>query len=193
MRAVPVALALALIAGVAAAQDAMPITPQNPETVPSAVPVAPIAPATSAEPAPAAPAAPNPSYRPGFLDTLGRWFGSSRAAIDSQVKNTQSTLSAIGDQAKDAAAVAGQAANTIVGLSGTRIVTGRQVCVVAPNGAPDCAPAVDALCRTQGMRTGQSLEINTSQKCPARVWFSGRSPQPGECRTETFVTRAVCR
>lgn len=189
MRAGPVALAFALLlVGAAAAQDAMPITPST-EAPP---PAAPAAPETPVEPPPAAPA-PNPNYRPGFLDTLGRWFGSSQAAIDSQVKNTQETLSAIGGQAKDAAAVAGQAANTIVGLSGTRIVSGRQVCAVAPNGAPDCAPAVEALCRTKGMRTGQSLDINTSQKCPVRVWLSGRPPKPGECRTDTFVTRAVCR
>ncbi|MGH6770285.1 MAG: hypothetical protein ACRECO_14825, partial [Xanthobacteraceae bacterium] len=190
MRAFLVGTACALLAaGFAAAQEAIPIVPQSPETAPSA---APAAPATPAEPAPAAPV-PDPNYQPGFLDALGRWFGASKTAIDSQVKNTQDTLSSIGGQAKDVAGVAGQAAGTIVGLSGTRVVTGRQVCVVASNGAPDCAPAVDALCSAQGMRVGQSLEINTSQKCPVRVWLSGRTPKAGECRTETFVTRAVCR
>jgi hypothetical protein len=187
-RVFPVGFACALLVTVitADAQEVVPNTPGAAETLPSAAP-----PAPPTEPAPTPP--PDPNYRPGFLDTLGRWLGSSKAAIDSQVKTTQETLGAIGDQAKGAAGVAGQAADTIVGLSGSRVIAGRQMCAVAPNGAPDCAPAVDALCRTKGLRTGQSLEINTSQKCPVRVWFSGRSPKAGECRTETFVTRAVCR
>jgi hypothetical protein len=147
----------------------------------------------------AAPAPPPPgaNYRPGFLDTVGRWLGVSKSAIDSQVKNTGKTLGAIGGQAtgaaQGAAAVAQRAAGTVVGLPGTRVVSGRATCALAPNGAPDCGPAVDTLCRSKGLRSGQSLEIGSAQKCPFRVWISGRSPKAGECRTETFVMRAVCQ
>jgi hypothetical protein len=30
------------------------------------------------------------------------------------------------------------------------------------------------------------------EKCPARVFLEARAPAPGECRKETYVTRAVC-
>jgi hypothetical protein len=44
---------------------------------------------------------------------------------------------------------------------------------------PDCAP--------------RSLDTQSAQKCPARVWLSGRLPAENECPLETFVTRAVCQ
>jgi hypothetical protein len=49
------------------------------------------------------------------------------------------------------------------------------------------------MCRTGGFSTGQSLDTQAVQKCPARVWLSGRVPQPGECSMEAFVNRAICQ
>jgi hypothetical protein len=131
------------------------------------------------------------------MDALGHWFSSSKATIDSQLKGTQDALGGIGTQAtdavKDAAGAAKQATGVIVDLPKTRIVNGRQLCPLAANGAPDCAPAVAALCRTKGFGAGRGVDINSTQKCPAWVWLSGRPPPAGECRTETFVTRAICQ
>lgn len=138
------------------------------------------------EPQPPAAQAPTPGYQPGFLDVLGRWLGDSKAAIDSQVKNTQETLGTLGGQARDAA-------GSVAALPGTRVITGRQLCPPAANGAPDCQQGVEALCRAKGFQTGRTLDVTSAQRCPARVWISGRSPQEGECRMETFVTRAVCQ
>jgi hypothetical protein len=136
----------------------------------------------------ASPSAPQqgPSFQPGFLDALGRWIGDSKSKLDDQFKTTT-------DAAKDAAGAAGQATDAILGLPGTRVVIGRERCPVATNGGADCAPAADALCRSKGFAGGRGLDINSAQKCPSRVWLSGRQPPEGSCPTETFVTRAVCQ
>lgn len=127
-----------------------------------------------------------PVSRPSFFETIGRWLGDSKAMLDEQLKNTT-------DAAKEAAGAAGQATGTILGLPGTRVAIGRERCAVAPNGAPDCAAAADALCRSKGFGPGKSLDINTAQKCPTWVWLSGRPAPEGACVTETFVLRAMCR
>jgi hypothetical protein len=158
---------------------------QSIEPVPQAQPQAP-----SQVPPPPSAEEPPPSHRPGFLDTLGRWFGDSKAAIDSQLKTTQDAIGAIGNRATDAAK---DAAGSVVAVPGTRIITGRQLCPPAPNGAPDCQQGVDALCRTKGFQSGRTLEISSSQRCPTKVWISGRAPKEGECRLETHVVRAACQ
>jgi hypothetical protein len=141
-----------------------------------------------------APTLPNPTSRPGFFDTLGRWIGRSRDKIDEQLKNTQDTLNGIGTSAaKDAAGAARQATGMIVGLPGARVVDGRERCVAAANGAPDCAQAANALCHAKGYASGRSLDINATKKCPAWVWFSGRGPTRHDCKDETFVVRAACQ
>jgi hypothetical protein len=154
---------------------------------------------TPSEPAAEPPVqqAPNPSFAPGFIDALGRWMGDSKAALDSHIKNTQEAIGDVGSQAtgvvKDAAGAAQQATGAIVGLPGTRMITGRQRCPAAPNGAPDCGPAADALCRAKGFGSGQGLEVDSGQRCSAKTWLTRRDPKQGPCATETYVTRAVCQ
>ena len=116
------------------------------------------------------PAEPPPTAAPGFLDALGRWLDDSKAQIDNQIKGTQQ---AIEGAAKDAAK-AGQAGSAVLGWPGTKRANGRVRCAVAPNGAPDCAEAANALCRSKGYGPGKSLEINTADKCPTWVWLSAR-------------------
>ena len=146
--------------------------------------------------APAGPA-PNPSSAPGFIDALGRWMGDSRAVINSQLKNTQEAIGGIGAQATDAfkgaAGAAQQATGPILGRPAGQMITGRQLCPSAPNGAPDCGPAAEALCKAQGFGSGRGLEVASTQRCSARIWRSRPHPADGPCGTETFVTRAVCQ
>lgn len=150
--------------------------------------------APEAEPAPGP--ADVPESGPGFLEVLGRWLGNSKEAIDSQVRNTQETLGNLGSQAtgaaKDAAGAAQKATGTVIGLPIPQAVTGKQLCRVAPNGGADCQPAADTLCKSKGFSGGKSAEIQSSQRCPSRVWIAGRDSNR-ECRTETFVTRAACQ
>jgi hypothetical protein len=79
-----------------------------------------------------------------------------------------------------------------VGLPSS-MVTGRARCVAAANGAPDCLAATEALCKSKGFTAGNSLDIQSAQRCKAHVWLSGRAAEPSDCTTESFVTRAVCR
>jgi hypothetical protein len=155
----------------------------------------PLAPPDAAGAAPPPP--PDPSYQPGFLDALGRWIGDSTAKVGEGIKSTGDAIGSIGAQAtgaaKDAAGAAGQATGAIVGLPGTRVVNGRERCAVAANGAPDCAPAANALCRSKGFTAGKGTDINSAQKCPAWVYWSGRGPNPTDCVPETFVLGAVCQ
>jgi hypothetical protein len=178
-----IGLAAAVLAGcltVAAAQP-QPVQqlhqdPPTSEPVPHADP-----PSAPAEDMP-----PPSGYRPGFIDALGRWLGDSKAAIDSQMRSTQERLGTLGSQARDAA-------GNVIAVPGSRVITGRQLCPPAANGAPDCEQGVVALCRTKGLQAGRSLDVTSSQRCPAKVWMSGRPPKDGECRLETYVTRAVCQ
>src|SRR5215475_11996161 len=133
--------------------------------------------ALAQQPQPEPQAEPDPPLSPpAFLETLGRWFGDPKAKLDEQFKNTT-------DAAKGAVDAAGQATGAILGLPGTRVAIGRERCAVAANGAPDCAAAADALCRSKGMGPGlgKSLEVNTAQKCPTWVWLSGRPAPEGAC------------
>lgn len=175
MRLAIASLACCLIAASAQAQQ-----PQREFHGGGATPVPP------AQVEPPAADAPPPSTRPGFFDAVGRWFGDSKAAVDSGVRSTQETLGTLGGQAKDAA-------GSVVAIPGTRIVTGRQLCPPASNGAPDCQQGVDALCRTKGFQGGRTLDVKSGQRCSARNWIAGGAPKEGPCRVETYVTRAVCQ
>lgn len=138
-----------------------------------------------------------PPSDPGLFGTIGRFvddtlagvtsgFGTARGHMDEAA--TRAT-----DTAKDAAKGAADAAEKVARIPLTSVVAGRQRCVPAPNGAPDCQVATDALCRGRGFTTGRSVDVQSAQKCPPAVWISGRQPTEGECTTETYVTRAMCQ
>ena len=84
------------------------------------------------------------------------------------------------------------AADALSRLAKSPGVKGRVACPAAPNGAPDCKAAADKLCQGNGFREGTSLDVDTTRSCSARSLLSGRKPDESECRTETWVTRAVC-
>lgn len=155
---------------------------------------------------PPAEQAPNPSFRPGFIDALGRWIGDSKAALGSQLRTTQDAIGGVGSQAtgvvKDAADAAQQATGALVRLPspealvtlpGTRVITGRARCGAAANGAPDCGPAATVLCQAKGFKSGRGVEVSTGKSCSTRTWLTRRNPGDGPCAVETYVTRAVCQ
>jgi hypothetical protein len=175
---------------------------QETRTEPQANVVSPLLPVPSTAPKPPAaqpPAAQPPAanYQPGFIDVFGRFIGDSAAKLGSQLRSANETLGDIGSQtgeaAKGAVGSARNAADAIIGLPNARIVTGRERCTAAANGAPDCRAAADTACRSKGFASGKILDTQSAQKCPARVWLSGRLPAEGDCVLETFVTRAVCQ
>jgi hypothetical protein len=132
-----------------------------------------------------------PARRPGLLDALGDLFEKSGEALS--LKGAQDTIGDFNRKAGDAARDAAKAATDIGRLPNARVASGRILCTVASNGAPDCVAAANALCKTQGFNSGSSLGTESGERCPARVYLSGRPPRPGECRTETFVISAMCQ
>jgi hypothetical protein len=114
--------------------------------------------------------------------TIGRWIDGSIARVNGMWKGKSEILS-------------GETRNSAgIGLlPKTTIVSGRERCETAANGAPDCRGAVEALCRSKGLAVGNSLDVQSVEKCPARVWISGAQPAAGECRMESYVQRALCR
>ena len=80
-------------------------------------------------------------------------------------------------------------AERIAPLSPQVMVSGRALCPAAANGAPDCKAGAARLCREQGYKDGSSVDVETAQKCSAKAYLAGQDA----CRTENFVTRAVCQ
>lgn len=130
-------------------------------------------------PAPAPAPSPSGSSKPGLIDALNKWFDKGAADI-------KETFGKTGKAAKEAT-------DALTKLPGARVVEGRERCVIAANGSPDCVAAAEAVCKSKGFASGKSLETQATQKCPARVWLSGRTPSEGECPTETFVIKSVCQ
>jgi hypothetical protein len=138
-----------------------------------------------------APTAPAPANQSGFIDAVGRWFEERAAKLKTDMQSTQEKLNKLGTQAREATK---EATGAVVGLPNSRIVTARELCTRAPNGAPDCQTAAATLCRGKGFASGKSLDTVSEQKCNSgRFLLEGRSPSGSECPTEMFVTRAMCQ
>jgi hypothetical protein len=75
----------------------------------------------------------------------------------------------------------------------TTVVKGRMACPVAANGAPDCKAASDRLCQGKGFKEGKSLDTDSARNCSPKSLLSGRKPEEDDCKTENYVTRALCQ
>jgi len=73
------------------------------------------------------------------------------------------------------------------------MVSGRTACLVSSNGAPDCKAGADKLCQSKGYKEGKSLDTDAAEKCSPKVYLPGYKRQPGDCKTENYVTRALCQ
>lgn len=182
LRAFGACVALATLVSVAGAQQ------------PSGPP--PVIYAPQAQPAPDAPAPASPRVLPTpqeVFSGIGRLIDQSIANVNAGVKGAGDTLGGVPSAAGDIAKGAADAAGTIARLPGTNVVKGWERCAEAPNGAPDCEVASVALCKAKGYERGKSLDITSAHKCPAQVWLEGRQPAVGECKQESFVSRAICQ
>jgi hypothetical protein len=144
-------------------------------------------------PASGAPA-PTPADPPGLFGAIGRWLDEKVTMAAAGLKGAQESIDEANRRARDAGKdVMQDTATAITRLPQTRIVRGRELCAVVQNGAPDCGAASIAVCRSKGFKTGQSLDVQSVDICPAKVWRSGRKPNPEECTVDTFVTGVVCQ
>jgi hypothetical protein len=169
----PIAIAVAALLTLTATADfAWPQAQPMPSA--QAVP-APPAPRQS-EPVP--PADPAPKQNPGLINEIGKLLEKPASMLPT-LKGPRETID--------------DAAGALSRLTTSPGVKGRAACPLAANGAPDCKAAADKLCRSKGFKEGKSLDVDTARNCSAKALLSGRKPEESECRTETYVTRAVCQ
>lgn len=168
----------------------LPVLPAVAQQTPPAIGVAP---AQGPQPPPP-PLAPAPNAAPpkedGLLDALGRWWDKSSADFKAQLDESNENLRKLNERNEKAAKEAADALSKQLGA--VRIVPGRELCELAPNGSPDCQVAAEKICKGQGFASGKSADVQTSRKCSARAWLSGE-PSDRACTFETFVVKAACQ
>jgi hypothetical protein len=138
-------------------------------------------------PAAAPPAAPE---NPGLIDEMGKVLEKSLSILPT-LKSTSETLDDLNAKAKDAAKSAGEGLSRFTTPSS--VAEGRIKCPAAANGAPDCKVAADKLCQAKGFKEGKSLSTVSAEACSPKVLIPGRARKPDDCRTDNFVTRALCQ
>ena len=147
-----VLLALAIATGSASSQKAPPpALPDAQAPVQQAAPAQPL-PAQSAPAAnETAPPADKPAHEenPGLINEIGKMFDKLPT-----LKSPGETIDDLNARAKDAAK---GATDTLSRLTTSSMVTGRVICPLSANGAPDCKAASDKLCQTKGFKEGKSL------------------------------------
>ncbi|MBR1165386.1 hypothetical protein [Bradyrhizobium liaoningense] len=124
-------------------------------------------------PAPSAP--PAAEENPGLINEMGKLFDKLPSILP-PIKSPSETMDDLSRLAKP-----------------STMVSGRVICPVSANGAPDCKQAADRLCQGKGYKEGKSLNADSAEKCSAKVLIPGRQRKPDDCRTDTFVTSALCQ
>ena len=133
---------------------------------------------------------------PGFFESIGHWFEVQGDKFKSSFKDAGKSVENFGNEAAVAAKStmegAKDAAGAVARFPTARVVDGHEKCKNAPNGAPDCVTAATAMCKAKGFESGKSADMTTAEVCPPQVYLTGRNSGPG-CKTETFVSRALCQ
>jgi hypothetical protein len=140
-------------------------------------------------PAPAG-AQPTPAENPGLFNEMGKVLEKSLSVLPT-LKSPSETFDDLNAKTKDVVKDAGQSLSRLTKPSS--MVTGRLQCPAAANGAPDCKIAADRLCQSNGFREGNSLSTDSVEACSPKVMIPGRTRKPDDCRTDNFVTRALCQ
>jgi hypothetical protein len=152
----------------------------QPQSPPPAVPQADSAPQAS----------PQPAENPGLFNEVGKMFEKSISVLPS-LKSTGEAIDNLNTRAKDAAKGAGNALSRLAKPGS--MASGRTICPVGVDGTPDCKAGADKLCQSKGFKEGNSLNTDSSETCSAKVMIPGRQRQAGDCRTDNFVTTALCQ
>ncbi len=169
------AAAFVLLVGGSAAQT--PPAPAAPQVDPGA------AAAPTPEPVPA------PGPKTGFIDAFGHWIEDSVSTWNSGLKDAAGVAK---DAADAATAATRDTADAVARLPGARVIAERATCPTAPNGAPDCRSAAEAICKAHGFASGSSIDFQTAEKCPP-VALNRPDGEPPRCVLESYVTRVLCQ
>ena len=147
-------------------------------------------PAQQALPAPGggAPSSPAPAgeENSGLINEMGKLWEKSLSILP-KMKSPGETIDDLNARAKDA----GDSLSRLAKPSS--MVSGRMACPVSANGAPDCKLGADKLCQAKGYKEGKSLNTDSAERCSAKVLIPGRARKPDDCRTDNFVTSALCQ
>ena len=141
-----------------------------------------------AQPAPQQiePPPPAPAENPGLINEIGKLFEKSKSLLPT-IKSPGETIEDLNARAKDAG-------DSLTNLAKPSLmVKGRAACAVAANGAPDCKTGADRLCQSKGHKEGKSVDIDSAEKCSAKAYIPGRKREPGDCKTENYVIKALCQ
>jgi hypothetical protein len=139
---------------------------------------------------------PTATEEPGFFGSIIQWFGRQTSNVGSTLKGAGSQVENFGHEAGIAAKTTVEGArdmgDAVAKIPSARVMRGHERCETAPNGAPDCVVAANAICKSKGFQSGKSVDMTSAEVCPAQVYLSGRSSGPG-CHSETFVSSALCQ
>jgi hypothetical protein len=130
--------------------------------------------------------APPRDENPGLINEIGKLFEKSKSLL-LPLKSPSETIDDFNARTKEA----GQSLSNMARPS--TMVSGRAACLVAANGAPDCKAGADRLCQSKGYKEGKSLDTDAAEKCSPKVYLPGYKRQPGDCKNENYVTRALCQ
>jgi hypothetical protein len=137
------------------------------------------------EPAPSS-VPPAREDNPGLFNELGKMFQNSLSILPT-LKSPAETIDDFNTRAKDAGETLSRLAKP------SSMVAGRMMCPVSANGAPDCKLGADRLCQAKGFKQGKSLNTDSAETCAAKVLIPGRVRKPEDCRTDNYVTSALCQ
>jgi hypothetical protein len=179
-------LALSILVIGASAALSQGVSPAAKPSSPQGVPDQP--PPQAAPASPPAPAA--HEENPGLLNEMGKMLEKSLSILP-PLKTPGEAIDDLNARAKDAAKDAGEGLSRLA--KPPSMVTGRVICPVSANGAANCKDAADKLCRTKGFKEGKSLNADSTEACSAKVLIPGRTRKPDDCRTDYYVTRALCQ
>ena len=133
--------------------------------------------------------APGPD-KSGLFGDIGKLFEKSLSVLP-PLKSPSEAIDDLNARAREAAKDTGDALSRLAKPSS--MVTGRTICPAAANGTPDCKAAADRLCQSKGYKEGKSLNADSAETCSAKVYIPGRQRKPGDCRTDNYVTTALCQ
>lgn len=127
---------------------------------------------------------------PGLFGEMGKMLEKSLSVLP-PLKSPTEAIDDLNTRARDAAKDAGESLSRLAKPSS--MVTGRLICPVSGNGAANCKEAADKLCQSKGFKEGKSLNADFTEACSAKVLIPGRARKPDDCRTDYYVTRALCQ
>jgi hypothetical protein len=137
------------------------------------------------EPAPP-PAPPAREENPGLFNEIGKMIDKLPS-----LKGPQQTIEDLNTRARDAAKDASDSLSRLA--KPASMISGRMICPVSTNGSPDCKLGADKLCQSKGYKEGKSLNTDSAETCSAKVLIPGRARKPDDCRTDNYVTSALCQ